>query len=152
VFQTESIKVWNRTGEYLGEYQCELGLYPLDKGFWAKGKTKAEARMAVAKQAYEYLEENDLLYDWIDEVGKPEVDRAINQLQELYQKGFIGEPIYVFSESYDCEGNPIWRCECHVDGQENYWWGDYSSKKQGKKMVAYDMLCDILDWEDDDEA
>ena len=29
----------------------------------------------------EYLEENDLLYDWIDEVGEPEIDRAINQLQ-----------------------------------------------------------------------
>ena len=27
-------------------------------------------------------------------------------------------------------------------------WDYYSSKKQGKKDVAYDMLCYILDWED----
>jgi ribonuclease-3 len=138
-------------GKY-GKYVCELGLYPLEDGFWDVKDTKSEARMAVAKQAYEYLEENDLLYDWIDEVGKPEIDRAINQLQELYQKGYIGEPRYNFVENYDSDGNPVWRCECHVDSQENYWWGEYSSKKQGKKAVAYDMLCDLLDWEDDDEA
>lgn len=135
-----------------GDYVCELGLSPLENGFWDVKNTKSEARMAVAKQAYEYLEENDLLCDWIDEVGEPEIDRAINQLQELYQKGYIGEPIYAFVESYDRDGNPVWRCECHVDGQENYRWGEYSSKKQGKKAVAYDMLCDILDWGDDDEA
>ena len=155
VFRTEPLGLWstlNNTRKYLGEYQCELGLYPLDRGFWAKGKTKSEARMAVAKQAYEYLEENDLLYAWIDEVGEPEIDRAINQLQELYQKGYIGEPIYAFGESYDRDGNPVWRCECHVDGQESYRWGEYSSKKQGKKAVAYDMLCDILDWGDDNGA
>lgn len=138
-------------GKY-GNYVCELGLYPLENGFWDVKNTKSEARMAVAKQAYDYLEENDLLYDWIDEVGKPEIDRAINQLQELYQKGYIGEPRYIFAEKYDSDGNPVWRCECHVEGQENYWWGEYSSKKQGKKAVAYDMLCYILDLEDDDEA
>ena len=138
-------------GKY-GKYVCELGLYPLENGFWDVKNTKAEARMTVAKKAYEYLEENGLLFDWIDEIGEPEFDRAINQLQELYQKGYIGEPRYIFAEKYDSDGNPVWRCECHVDGQENYWWGEYSSKKQGKKAVAYDMLCDILDWEDDDET
>ena len=151
------IYVFRQTGGFpyagkYGKYVCELGLYPLEDGFWDVKDTKSEARMAVAKQAYEYLEENDLLYDWIDEVGKPEIDRAINQLQELYQKGYIGEPRYIFAENYDSYGNPVWRCECHVDSQENYWWGEYSSKKQGKKAVAYDMLCDLLDWEDNDEA
>lgn len=142
---------FSHAGKY-GNYVCELGLSPLENGFWDVKNTKSEARMAVAKQAYEYLEENDLLYDWIDEVGEPEIDRAINQLQELYQKGYIGEPIYVFAESYDRDGNPVWHCECHVEGRGNYWWGEYSSKKHGKKVVAYDMLCDILDWGDDDEA
>ena len=53
---------------------------------------------------------------------------------------------------YDDDGNPIWKCECHVEGEDNYWWGYYSSKKQGKKSVAYDMLCSILEWEEDDET
>ena len=135
-----------------GNYVCELGLYPLENGFWDVKNTKAEARMAVAKKAYEYLKENDLLYDWTDEVGKPEIDRAINQLQELYQKGYIGEPSYDFVEKYDNDGNPIWQCECSVDGIDYVWEDDYSSKKYGKKAVAYGMLCDILEWRDDNEA
>ena len=88
----------------------------------------------------------------IDEVGEPDRERAINQLQELYQKGYIGEVRYDFLESYDGDGNPVWRCECHVDDRDSYWYGNYSSKKQGKKNVAYDMLCDILGLENNDEA
>ena len=135
-----------------GRYVCELGLSPLIKGFWTVGNTKSEARMAVAEQAYRYLEENGLLFTWIDEIGEPEMDRAINQLQELYQKGYIGEPWYDFSETYDDDGNPLWHCECHVEGSEIYFEDDFTSKKYGKKSVAYDMLCAILDWEDDHEA
>ena len=133
----------------LGKYRCQLGLYPLERGFEAVRETKSKSRMAVAEQAYRYLEENGLLVSWIDEIGEPNRDRAINQLQELYQKGYIGEPRYDFSETYDEDGNPVWRCECHVEGQSDYWWGNYSSKKQGKKDVAYDMLCYILDREDE---
>ena len=81
-------------------------------------------------------------------MGEPDFDRAINQLQELYQKGYIGEPWYNFIETYDEDGNPIWRCECHIVNKEYYLWRNSSSKKHGKKAVAYDMLCDILDWED----
>ena len=108
--------------------------------------------MAVAKQACEYLEEHNLLYTMEDEVGEPDLERAINQLQELYQKGYIGEPCYTFAESYDQNGTPVWRCECHISGKETYRWGEYPSKKRGKKAVAYDMLCEILGWEDDDET
>lgn len=104
--------------------------------------------MNAAQNAYEYLEEENELILPIDEVGEPDFDRAINQLQELYQKGYIGEPWYNFIETYDDDGNPIWRCECHIVNKEYYLWRNSSSKKHGKKAVAYDMLCDILDWED----
>ena len=108
--------------------------------------------MRVLKDLYfpfHRLEENGLLVTWVDEIGEPSRDKAINQLQELYQKGYIGEPRYKFSEAYDDNGNPVWKCECHVEGQPSYYWDYYSSKKQGKKDVAYDMLCYILDWEDE---
>ena len=42
--------------------------------------------MNAAQEAYEYLEEENELILPIDEVGEPDFDRAINQLQELYQK------------------------------------------------------------------
>ena len=128
-------------------YNCVLSLSDDDETFEGFGYSKREARMNAATEAYQYLDENDELILPIDEVGEPDRDRAINQLQELYQKGYIGEPSYKFIEEHDDDGNPIWRCECHVEDKNEYWWGNYSSKKQGKKAVAFDMLCDILEWE-----
>ena len=148
---------WNmqRTYPRKGNVQCNLSLIFEDfhgESFEALGKSKSEARMAVAEQAYRYLEENSLLFTWIDEIGEPNIDRAINQLQELYQKGYIGEPWYDFTETYDEDGNPIWHCECHVEGSEIYFEDEYKSKKYGKKAVAYDMLCNVIGWGEDDET
>ena len=139
---------WFFNGTY-ANWSCDVGIYPLEVGFEAYGNSKSEARMKVAKKAYEYLKENDLLFDWIDEVGEPEFDRAINQLQELYQKGYIDEPQYDFSESYDDDGNPVWYCQCLVGDDEYISEGSFTSKKYGKKWVAYDMLCYILDRENE---
>ena len=101
--------------------------------------------MNAAQEAYEYLEEENELILPIDEVGEPDFDRAINQLQELYQKGYIGEPRYEFIETYDNDGHPIWRCECHIENCKWYIHGDYSSKKHGKKSVAYTMFFKLLE-------
>ena len=131
-------------------YNCTLTLSEDEETYEGFGRSKREARREAATVAYQDLEENGELILPIDEVGDPNPDRAINQLQELYQKGYIGEPLYKFTERYDNSGNPTWRCECHIDGRDEYWWGNYSSKKIGKKKVAYDMLCDILGWEDEE--
>ena len=138
-------------GRY-GTYVCELGLYPIERGFSVVRDTKSEARMAVAEQAYRYLEENGLLYTWIDEIGEPSIDRAVNQLQELYQKGHIGEPWYEFVETHNDDGNPVWECQCHVDGWKRWHYDYFTSKKHGKKAMAYDMLCDILGVKEYDET
>ena len=129
-------------------FECTLCLTDDYDEFDGFGYSKREARMSAAENAYKYLEEANELLLPIDEVGQPDLSKAINQLQELYQKGYVGEPYYKFEESYDRDGNPIWHCECHVEGSDDYFWIDISSKKQGKKQVAYDMLCYILEWED----
>lgn len=134
--------------EYRDGFECQLWLSKAWKPFTGFGCSKREARMNAAEDAYQYLEVKNELILPIDEIGEPSLDRAINQLQELYQKGYIGEPWYTFIETYDDNGNPIWRCECHIVGKEYYLWRDSSSKKQGKKEVAYGMLCDILAWEE----
>lgn len=128
-------------------FDCTLNLSD-ELSFEGHGYSKREARMDAAQYAYEYLEEEDELILPIDEVGEPDFDKAINQLQELYQKGYIEEPWYNFEETYDKNGNPIWRCECHIEDRDTYYWVNSSSKKQGKKRVAYDMLCAVLDPED----
>ncbi len=133
-------------------YECIVSFSNEFNGFSGQGYSKREARMNAAREAFEYLDEENEWILPIDEVGEPDIDRAINQLQELYQKGYIGEPWYDFAETYDDNGNPVWRCECHVSGSDTYWWGNYSSKKNGKKAVAYDMLRAVLGLEEDDEA
>ena len=129
-------------------YDCNLYLSEVFNGFGGSGSSKREARMSAAQHAYEFLEEGNNLYLPIDEVGEPDLNRAINQLQELYQKGYIGEPYYEFDESYDEDGNPVWRCECYVCNKDFYCWAEDSSKKNAKKRAAYEMLCDELDWEE----
>ena len=120
---------------------CRLTL-PNGKCYVGKGFFKRESRVSAARLAYQYLKEGNELILPFDEVGEPDFERAINQLQELYQKGCIKEPEYRFYESYDDNGNPVWRCECHVEGV-TYLWRNSSSKKDGKKRVAYDMICNL---------
>ena len=106
---------------------------------------------ATQKEVAEFICCSSLVYSRYErEEREPDIDRAINQLQELYQKGYIDQPSYDFSEAYDENGNPVWYCECSVGRRT--WHGYHSSKKQGKKSVAYSMLCDILGLEEDDEA
>ncbi len=150
-------KKYGYTPEYIFNeledgYECFLNLSDDFCGFNGEGYSKRDARMDAAKQAYLFLEEENELLLPIDEVGVPDMDRAINQLQELRQKGYIGEIWYDFYEEYDYNGNPIWKCECHVASEEFYCWVKHSSKKQGKKRVAYNMLCRVLGWEKDYEA
>lgn len=155
--QTWCQKKYGYTPEYVFNelndgYGCILNLFDAFSGFEGKGYSKRDARMNAAEHAYQYLDEKNELILPIDEIGEPCIDRAINQLQELSQKRYIGEVWYDFSESYNEDGAPVWRCECHVEGIDTYWWGNFSSKKQGKKSVAYRMLCYILGWEDIDET
>lgn len=129
-------------------FVCELYFTSNSECFEGWGYSKREARIDAASEAYKYLEEENELILPIDEVGAPDIDKAINQLQELYQKGYIAEPEYIFTESYDDDGNPEWLCECFVLGHGS-WEGTYSSKKIGKKSVAYSMLCEILGVEEE---
>ena len=88
----------------------------------------------------EYLLQNSLLHTLENIVGKPDFNKAINQLQELAQKGYIEMPEYIFKERRDENGNSEWYCECHVENQKYYFHASSSSKKEAKKQCAYDML------------
>ncbi len=80
-------------------------------------------------------------YSLQEEVGKPDKNRAVNQLNELYQKELIAEPIYRYEQPQS--GEPIWRCRCSVggDNQTSSW---TNSKKEAKKEAAYKILCYLI--------
>lgn len=131
--------------EYDGEFKCVVHLPDTENYFEGVGTSHKKARMDAAKKAYSDLKISDkTVRSLIDKVGEPELDRAINQLQELDQKKYIAKAVYRGDdEGYDANGAKIWRCECFVEG-----YGSSSvvcsSLKAGKKKVAYEMLCTIL--------
>lgn len=110
------------------------------KTIQASGSNKKKALVSAAKIMYEYLAANNLLTSLEDEVGKPDFERAVNQMQELYQKGYISEPQYTFSETHDANGNPIWECTCYLESLRQGFVEKHSSKKVAKKMAAYAMV------------
>lgn len=126
------------------KYYCLLQIsntLPVFRGF---GSSKSKARKAVCKLAYSYLEENRLLFSIQDEIQNPNQAEAINQLETLARRGYFSIPTYFFKQEYDKNGNPIWRCECHIKEYDNYYQSKSSVKKEAKKAAAFKMLKFIL--------
>lgn len=127
---------------------CELKLLDSLPIFHEFGATYREARMAVCKLAYEHLKKNDMLFSIRDEIPNPNKAAAINQLETLARRGYFSIPTYNFEQKYDSNGNPIWKCECHIEEYNTYWYAESSSKKDAKKSAAFDMLKFVLNEEE----
>ena len=152
----ETLRRWLKTRgselkfESRGQY-CEMLPYvsavKLDMFFQifvSSGKTEKEAQRMAARQALEFIEVTEKRKSMIlDAVGKPEQERAINQLQELYQKKIIPEPKYEFLENGISEsGNPMWECSCSIEGIGGCGNGGYvaATKTEAKKLAAFEAL------------
>lgn len=127
-----SVEQWNR-------------VYGHRYTFVGRGYNKATARMDAAQEAYRYLEEFGTPVTLVDEVGEPSFDRAINQLQELYQKGYIQEPKYCIQQKPLYRGEPVWECHCSLGDTWSQHRGESTSKKLAKKEAAYQVLCRLME-------
>ena len=134
--------------ERKGNRECDLYLSEENVRFWGTGKNKVEARIDAAKKAYKYLSDLEQLSSCgaLQAIGEPCRESAINQLQELYQKGYIEEPQYVFELGCDSNGYASFVCKCSVvkEGNEHCWGGIASSKKEAKKEAALNVLNSVL--------
>lgn len=129
------------------EYHCYLRLtenLPVFRGF---GKSKSEARRNACRVAYEYLEKKDLLISIRNEIANPNKNDSINQLEILARRGYFSIPKYDFEESYDRNGNPVWKSKCYIQEYNKFFRAESSSKKDAKKTVAYKMLLYVLEEE-----
>lgn len=129
------------------KYHCYLKLLDSLPVFCGFGVSVKDARMAVCKLAYEYLEQKDLLWSIRNEIENPNRDDSINQLEILARRGYFSIPTYAFEETYDHNGNPIWKCECHIVEEDCCFDGTSSSKKEAKKDSAFRMLFYVLGME-----
>ncbi len=126
----------------------QLQLPGIDKIFMGAGHSKNEARKDACQEAYNYLDENDMLFTIRDEIENPSRDMAINQLETLARRGYFSIPYYEFDLHYDNQGNPVWNCECHIEEEDYYFYEKASSKKEAKKSAAYSMLLHVLGTDD----
>ena len=111
------------------------------------GRSKKEAVAACARAAWERISaERDAHRIFRELVGEPDEDNAINKLQELWQKGYIREPKYVFTKDTGLDGEDSWSCECVVNGVG---WESVgcSTKLEAKKEAALQVL-DNMEAED----
>ena len=67
---------------------------------------------------------------------------AVNDGCRLHQRHNAG-----VDETYDHNGNPIWKCECHIVEEDCCFDGTSSSKKEAKKDSAFRMLFYVLGME-----
>ena len=100
--------------------------------------------MSVCKLAYDYLEENDMLPSIRDEIEDPNKEESISQLEILARRGYFSIPTYEFEQTYDKDGNPIWKSVCHIAEKSKSFSAKSSSKKDAKKSAAFKMLQYVL--------
>ena len=126
----------------IGPYECDIRFFlpENDKGVdttqWQRGwgDTRSKARELAAEFAYRFVCLKGLWINLKDSGISPDLDKSINQLQELYQKKYIEKPIYEFTE----ESGDFWFCVCRCNDVSGH--GRAGSKTAAKKEAAYMVL------------
>ena len=130
-------------------YSCTLRYFvpENDKGIRTsqrvdiKRETRSQAREMAAELAYRFVVIHGLWMQLSDAGITPDLENSINQLQELYQKKYIEQPVYEFEERTPA-GLDQWYCTCRCSGIEG--WGHASGKTQAKKKAAFMVLVRLM--------
>lgn len=126
------------------KYHCYLWISNELKVFRGFGRSKSEARYNACATAWNHLQEQGLLFSVRDEIPDPSREQAISQLEILARRGYFSLPEYDFTQNYDDNGNPVWRCAARIAEYGVSADSVSSSKKDAKKTAAYTMLKTIL--------
>ena len=117
--------------------------------FIGYGYSNREAKELAGEEAYKYLSEHNLLLSIKDEIENPNKNEAISQLEILARRDYFSIPEYLFEQTYDENGNPIWSCECRIEEVDKPFSEQSSSKKEAKKGASFKMLQYVLKAEEE---
>ena len=103
----------------------------------ATAESRSKAKSKAAEEAYGYLKREGLWSNLSDSGIEPEYEKSVNQLQELYQKKYIEEAIFSFSEDFG-----LWKCDCYSGLTKVFQYG--RNKTEAKKRAAYRLLVELF--------
>lgn len=126
------------------KFHCYLKIRDAFPVFCGFGTSKSEARKESCKLAYTFLEKNGYSFSIRDEIDELNKNEAISQLEILARRGYFSIPTYNFEQTYDKDGNPIWKSICHIEEKQKSFSAKSSSKKEAKKTAAFKMLQYVL--------
>ena len=135
-----TVSAYEKKGS-LANFIATVKIEGVNRTFSGKERSELAAKMLAAQKANNYV----ILQEMIEEVGNPDKENAVSQLHELFQKDFIEEPEYSFEETHDENGNPVWHCTCDFEDLKSLCEAVNSSKKEVKKIVSYNALCQLMD-------
>lgn len=127
------------------KYVTNIKLKDISEEFTGIARSKYLSLLMASKNAYDYLNNNSMLLKMSDIVGLPDLDKCINQLQELYVKGFINEPQYKIAMKGSSNGIDVWKCRILIDGYKESFSSEDTSKKNAKRNCAFEMLKYIME-------
>ena len=136
---------WAFKGEFFSETGTQSILTP--GNFYEKGGFKynnEKERYYTGDYPPEYLCKKGLWLSICDEIDDPNKNDAINQLEILSRRGYFSIPTYNFEQTYDKDGNPIWKSICSIAEKSKSFSAESSSKKDAKKSAAFKMLQYVL--------
>ncbi|MFI3328845.1 MAG: double-stranded RNA binding motif domain-containing protein [bacterium] len=106
--------------------------------------TLLKAKYGIYEEIYEYLIENNLYYNISDVVGVFDINTSIDKLEELYQKGYIKKPNYIFIDHDNFE-EIKYEVRCSIENISFYSVKIHNTKEKAKQLCAYSMLQMIVD-------
>lgn len=127
--------------------------------FTGVGRSKREAAVQAAGEALDYLHRQVRSCGRVEAmVGAPDPLRAVNQLQELWQKHYtcrgieLSKPIYTIQaqEKNSETGNDCWVCTCRVLPNVEEQCGA-NTKSEAKQCSAYFVIRRLIELESRNE-
>ncbi len=127
-------------------YTISLGIIPKEGRIWSGtgyGNNIKQAEQNAALELITVLKQ----HGWYNLKAFSKMnftlENSINCLQELNQKGYIGEINYTDDACFSSYEVPHWRVTCKIKNYMTTFIGVSRSKKEAKKKAAYDALCFI---------
>lgn len=130
-------KVWNQTKVKADLLEAIIGAVALDCNWDADTLSDFICYLLDIDTFLEDIE------DGVDEYpDKCKLETAINSLKELFEHGYISEPIYnIPDEMIEYEGKMRWSADCYIRSHRIQVGAVSDSKKGAKRYAAYLALC-----------